>query len=86
MGNADSFETGNLYLIIAKSMTMLGDYSEAEKQYAKADSIFMNTVGIANVYSLVNRYHTANNLFRSGCWRRQKGCRRNNRRAAPIAD
>jgi tetratricopeptide (TPR) repeat protein len=66
MGNADSFETGNLYLIIAKSMTMLGNYSEAEKQYAKADSIFMNTVGIANVYSLVNRYHTANNLFRSG--------------------
>jgi len=66
LGTAESFESGNTHLNIARAYTLLDRYVEAESYHRKADELFMATVGEENVYTLSNRYHTANNYFKLG--------------------
>ncbi len=64
MGNQEKFESGNLYRNIGVTYVRLENYEAAEVSFQKSNDILQKTGGEENVYTLLSKYHTANNLYK----------------------
>jgi serine/threonine protein kinase len=65
-GSDQKLEGGIAHLTIGKAQNMIGNYELAAQHLELADQIFTSSVGDDNAYTLNNRYHKANNLFKRG--------------------
>lgn len=66
LGTERTFESGVARAQLAKSYTILGEYEESDRYHREAEEILVNSVGTDNIYTLLNRYNTADNWFRQG--------------------